>query len=116
QPVDRVSAGGRGLGLVFLPVARFDAEASPVQAATLSRLLVDVARAVAAPTLEGEHERLGFGLPEEGARAHGGPRLFRGPSDPAHQAVPAFEVAVAGVVARPFAAQRHRIRQVPLLK
>ena len=42
QPVDRIPARRRGLGLILLAVARLDVEASPVQLAKTLGLLVDV--------------------------------------------------------------------------
>src|ERR1700751_2528442 len=50
QPVDRIPARRRSLGLILLAVARLDAEASLVQLAKTLGLCVDIPSAITAPT------------------------------------------------------------------
>ena len=64
EPVDRITAGRFGLGLILLPIGRFDAEALPVQAALPHGLPVDVPSPGAAPTIKGKGHRFRAALPE----------------------------------------------------
>src|SRR5438874_1687976 len=95
QSVQDIAAGGFGLSLVLLPIARFNAEALTVFAPRQAGMALKTSGPMLSPSLEGKDPRFALAVPDHDAGLDRAAGFFRRPVQPSDGALRLSKAIVA---------------------